>query len=566
MSYWAHSQNDVGEPQGLEEHLEATAEKAAGFSAHWGGAEVARTAGLLHDLGKASQQFQDYVRGKTARGGDHSSAGAYYASGHCDLVSLAVAGHHAGLSDPSDLKVRLQRFADTGAWESLAARISLLLAELDANLAPELPPGVEDDPLVAELFTRMMYSALVDADFLDTERHLNTVRGLKRGITPTLSDLWEMFSEHQERLVAAAPSTVTNRVREEVYRQCLAAGDQTQGIFSLTVPTGGGKTLSSLGFALRHALRWELKRVIVVIPYTSIIEQTADVYRGVLGPEAVLEHHSAVDWEKMEDEDAKERAQLASENWDAPVVVTTAVQFLESLFSNRSSHCRKLHNVADSVVILDEVQTVPTGILRPTLEMLVGLTRQCAVTVVLSTATHPAYHCFADVLKSLEIREIMPDSASLFRRLQRVEYVGCGATGPAVLDWEEVASAMGEQPQAMTVVNTKRDAQALFAALPVDSRLHLSTNLCGAHRRQVLATVRERLARGEPCHLSTTQLVEAGVDLDFPVVYRALAPLDRLVQAAGRCNREGRLDRGRVVLFEPRDGGMPPGVPLWMIS
>jgi CRISPR-associated endonuclease/helicase Cas3 len=292
-----------------------------------------------------------------------------------------------------------------------------------------------------------------------------------------------------------------------------------------------------------------LDRIIVVIPYTSIIEQTADVYRDFLGQDAVIEHHSAMSADA--DDGCQSRHQLATENWDAPVVVTTAVQFFESLFANTPSHCRKLHNIARSVVIIDEAQTLPLHLLKPTFELLAELVRHYSVTCLLTTATQPAYAKFTD----LPIREIMPDPAALAQRLKRVRYRRL----TKALSWTEVAEHMGGSAQAMAVLNTRADARALFAALPEESRLHLSTNLCGAHRREVLAEVRRRLSEWEPCLLATTQLVEAGVDLDFPLVMRAMGPLERIVQAAGRCNREGRLPHGETLVFQPKEGGLPPG-------
>ena len=292
-----------------------------------------------------------------------------------------------------------------------------------------------------------------------------------------------------------------------------------------------------------------MARVIVVIPYTSIIEQTADVFREFLGPDAVLEHHSGTQDEPGAD--CVLPRELASENWDAPIIVTTAVQFFESLFANLPSRCRKLHNVAGTVVIVDEAQTLPLGLLRPTFEVVASLVRNYQVSFLFTTATQPAYQGFTD----LPIREIMPDPGELARRLRRVCYERLSEP----LSWDEVAARMDACRQAMAVVNTRADARSLWSRLPAESRLHLSTNLCGAHRRAVLGEVKRRLQADEPCLLATTQLVEAGVDLDFPTVLRARAPLEALVQAAGRCNREGRLERGRVLVFDPSEGGLPRG-------
>ncbi len=557
MEYWAHSPNEAGAFHTLADHLRNTAELASRFAEAWKGGEWGHLAGLCHDLGKVSPQFQAYVRSRAARGGDHSSLGACAVPDECDLLKFALAGHHAGLQNREDLNSRLKGAeADATVQEGLA-RASEFVPEL-GRWQPSSIPDFVSDYYEVDLFIRMLFSALVDADFLDTERHFEPGRQERRGRWKGLQQLWRLFERSQRELMATAQATALNSIRSQVYQSCLAAAERPQGYFSLTVPTGGGKTLSAMGFALRHALKWDLQRVVVVIPYTSIIEQTADVYRGVFGSDAVLEHHSAIDWREVEDSD-RERCQLASENWDAPIIVTTSVQFFESLFSHRSARCRKLHNIAGSVVIIDEVQTIPTALLRPTFRMLTSLVKHYSVTVLLSTATQPAYSRLMDETWGASISEIVEDADALCRRLKRVEYDVGSRAEVTTLDWKQVAGVMTGASQAMAVVNTKADARALYRELSAASRVHLSTDMCGAHRRQVLSEVRKRLEAGAECHLATTQLVEAGVDIDFPLVLRAIGPLDRIVQAAGRCNREGRLQAGRVVVFQPREGGMPKG-------
>ncbi len=543
----AHSRNESGDCQPLASHLVQTADMAARFAQRFGAGDVARLAALTHDLGKASERFQLYLDGIGDSGGDHKGAGVIQASnlGLSGPISFAIAGHHGGLPSFADVKGIL----GVGMAAELGPRVGELLSHLAVPPNPSYPAFLAASPRETEFFTRMLFSALVDADYLDTEAHFSSDKGEKRGGYPSLVDLWPRFDHTYQSRFTGEPMGDLNSIRRDVYSRCLSAAEASPGTFSLTVPTGGGKTLASLGFALRHALEWGLERVIVVIPYTSIIEQTADVFREFVGPDAVLEHHSAT-----RDEPGGESAsprELAAENWDAPIIVTTAVQFFESLFANLPSRCRKLHNVAGSVVIVDEAQTLPLGLLRPTFEVVGSLVCNYQVSFLFTTATQPAYQVFSD----LPIREIMPDPSGLARRLRRVCYERLGEP----LSWDEVATRMGACEQAMAVVNTRADARSLWSRLPADSRLHLSTNLCGAHRRAVLREVKRRLQGDEPCRLATTQLVEAGVDLDFPVVLRARAPLEALVQAAGRCNREGRQEGGRVLVFNPSDGGLPRG-------
>lgn len=545
----AHSANELGECQFLITHLAETAAMASRFARRFDAADVARLVGLTHDLGKASPRFQQYLSGIGGSGGDHKSTGVIEASKLAPTgpISFVIAGHHGGLPTYAQVKSIVE--GESASEPSLRLRLDDLLSRLSPPRAVSYPSFINSDPGEAEFFTRMLFSALVDADYLDTEAHFSPQKGKSRGSNPSLADLWSRFDHTYRSRFTGSPSGDLDGIRCDVHDRCLRAAEMEQGAFSLTVPTGGGKTLASLGFALQHALRWGLDRVIVVIPYTSIIEQTADVFREFLGCDAVLEHHSA-----LLDEPDPDRAlsrELASENWDAPIVVTTAVQFFESLFANLPSRCRKLHNVAGSVVVVDEAQTLPLGLLRPTFDVVASLVRNYQVSFLFTTATQPAYEGFTD----LPIREIMPDPSRLAGCLRRVCYERLSEP----LSWEEAAARAGAHEQAMAVVNTRADARILWSRLPPEGRLHLSTNLCGAHRRAVLGEVKRRLQAGEPCRLATTQLVEAGVDLDFPVVLRARAPLEALVQAAGRCNREGRLERGTVLVFEPAEGGLPRG-------
>jgi len=563
---YAHSANDAGQRHELGDHLRTVAELAAGFATPFGGAELARWVGLAHDLGKAGDPFQAYLaaceREPTKRHPtvDHKGVGTLLAGDDGESLAFLIHGHHGGLPDRQKVATRLKELVDDPTVAATTSRVKALGLVPQAPGDLEYPPFVRDEPSL-EFFLRMLFSTLVDADHLDTERHFEADKAGTRGGTPDLATL----AARLERAQAALPPPGDNpvfQVRDEVYRACLAAATELPGFFRLTVPTGGGKTRSGLAFALHHALAHGLERVIVAVPFLTITDQTARVYREVLGDDrAVLEHHSGVGRDDAAGAATAPAtwARLAAQDWDAPVIVTTTVQLFESLFGRKTTACRKLHRLARSVIILDEAQALPTPLLPPILDGLRGLATNYGTSIVLSTATQPAFEA---ALRRAQIavpdtREIVPDPARLFPPMKRVtyEWPADGAT----LTWHEVAAAMREEPRALAVLNTKADALALLDALDDDDALHLSTSLCGAHRRDVLADLRALLAGDGPCRLVSTQVVEAGVDIDFPAVFRALGPLDRVVQAAGRCNREGRLASGRVVVFRPAAGGQPPG-------
>jgi len=477
-------------------------------------------------------------------------------------LAFLIQGHHGGLPDQSALRTKLKELMGTSAHSATQSSIGAFTVdpeEIKLHPVPSYPPFAQTESGF-ELFLRMCFSALVDADHRDTELHFRSDKAAGRGGTPSLATLARRLEEAQDQLTGQRHDPV-NQVRDEVYRACLQAASRSPGFFRLTVPTGGGKTRSGLAFALQHALVHDLDRVIVAVPFLTITDQTADVLRRVLGDDrAVLEHHSGADATDDEIGAPTPRAtwrRLAAEDWDAPVIVTTTVQFFESLFSRKTTSCRKLHRIARGVVILDEAQTFPPGLLNPILTALTELVENYGTSVVFCTATQPAFARAPGFAALDDVREIAPDPPRLFRLLKRVAY-----ELPSVTEqwtWGEVAAQMRATPQVLTIVNTKSDALALLDAVGDPHALHLSTLLCGAHRRDILAIIRHRLAMGEPCHVVSTQVVEAGVDIDFPVVLRALGPLDRIVQAAGRCNREGVLAAGRLVVFDPVDGHLPPG-------
>ncbi|NOZ19595.1 MAG: CRISPR-associated helicase Cas3' [Planctomycetes bacterium] len=577
-TYYAHTLEGDPDPahwQTLQSHLTAVAEKAAEFGQAFCADDWAYIAGLWHDIGKYRPEFQQRLRdGQTAV--EHSGLGGALAMRRNKelgvLLAFAIAGHHTGLANPTSSDTRpptplLERIKSNNLL--LDPILSLLPPEIYNCDVPSLPDflrlaetGASTKKMLrhTELWIRFLFSALIDADRLDAEAFNHPERAALRESGPPMAILREQLDGCIEQKVAGLSSDErshpVNQARADVLAACRQAATEAPGCFSLTVPTGGGKTLSAMSFALRHAEANDLRRVIVVIPYTSIIEQNAGVYRDALGPKNVVEHHSNFDPLKQSNEQGEEvteRHQLACENWDAPVIVTTSVQFFESLFSNRTSQCRKLHNICRSVIILDEVQTVPPAYLLSILDVLNELVSNYGCSVVLSTATPPALSERQRFEEGLhDVRPIISNPGDLATRLKRVEYDWCDPDAPAA-EWEDLAAELAAHRQVLTVVHRRDDARSLAKA--VDERvedgsvLHLSALMCPAHRTDVLGRINSMLIANEPCRVVSTQLVEAGVDIDFPVVYRALAGLASIVQAAGRCNREGRLKQGQVVVF-----------------
>lgn len=560
--YYAHSL--AGRPpsewQPLEQHLRNVAELARGFAESFGAGDWGYLAGLWHDLGKFAFEFQNMLlaengfdeKGEKRSGRvNHSTAGAVLAMERFKMagriLSYLIAGHHAGLPDwegdktgDAALSIRLK---DNHLFESIKSTIS---QEIISSSFPKDRPRQGTDPA---LWIRMLYSCLVDSDFLDTEAFMTSNKGLLRGGYPALNELLPPFEKFMGEKTAGVEDTTVNRIRSQVLTRCKVMAEKPPGIYTLTVPTGGGKTLSSMAFALRHAVFNRKCRVIYVIPYTSIIEQTADQFRQIFG-NSVIEHHSNFDSGDEDDESGKMR--LACENWDAPIVVTTSVQFFESLFANRSSRCRKLHNIVNAVIVLDEVQLLPPDFLKPILHSITELQKTYNATFLLCTATQPAFGPHPefgfDGLK--EMKEVMEDPGELYHNLKRVE-----VTVPDNMlqskSWENLASELSEIESVLCVVNRRDDCRALWQMMP-EGTFHLSALMCGAHRSAKIAEIRARLKEGLPTRVISTQLIEAGVDVDFPVVYRAVAGLDSIAQAAGRCNREGRMDMGRVFIFCPQ--------------
>lgn len=574
----AHTRAKDGKEDPLIDHLLDVAVMAKSFSEEFNSGQLAYWLGLLHDLGKINPGFQSYLRAmeedRKHPKVPHAIWGAsfiyYFLWGKKQNdawkeFALPIYGHHAGLEAHGLASQNFSQFLKENP--STLKYMGSAWKDLQNRFIPEPPSFKIKKETRQEMHIRMVFSSLVDADYLATEKHFDAGKSKVRGKWPQLSELWEPFRENQNELLrkACANPTAVNHVRREVYEACLEAAKMEPGIFRLTVPTGGGKTRSALAFALRHVIQNKdkgLRRIIVALPYTSIIDQTASEYREILEKEfeCVLEHHSQIEVpDEKEEQDPKYlRYRLATENWDAPVIVTTTVQLFESLFSNKPGRTRKLHNIAKSVLILDEVQTIPPQLLKPTVDALRDLVDHYGVTLVLSTATQPALDntLYLKPFQNIEVKEIVPDYPQHFAALQRVNY----EFRPDPLDWSELAEEINNLSQVMVVLNTRKDALVLIGAMGETPHIyHLSTLLCGRHRKDKLKEIRSRLDDDKPVRLISTQVVEAGVDLDFPVVYRALGPLDRVVQAAGRCNREGKSDKGQFVIFEPSEGRMPRG-------
>ncbi|MCK4623004.1 MAG: CRISPR-associated helicase Cas3' [Desulfuromonadales bacterium] len=556
-NFYAHSTDlpDKSDWQPLTEHLEGVARLAEEFAAAFGAGEWGRSAGLLHDAGKATSAFQARLEGRSERV-DHSTFGARLAKENAGqlglLLAYIVAGHHGGLTDGGEQETELHYRLKHGKVPKDAMRLPEI--ELSGELIMPFKLTKKRAGFSLSFFTRMLFSCLVDADFLDTEAFCSPEKAQDR---PVVSDaeiftvLHKKLNAHLSELGKNADPTPVNLLRRDILAQCREKAKLAPQIFSLTVPTGGGKTLSSLAFALDHAVAHEMRRVIYAIPFTSIIEQNAKVFQDILGRELVLEHHCNYKENDDPEESAYNRRRgLATENWDAPVIVTTNVQFFESLFHNKPSRCRKLHNIARSVIVLDEAQAIPTEYLEPCLAALRELVERYGCTVVLCTATQPALDDKSNLRVALpEIEEIVTDPIHLYDALQRTEVSFIGK-----LSDDELAERLEDEQQVLCIVSTKPQARSLFEQLQKqDGVFHLSTNMYPQHRRRTLEDIRTRLKQNKTCRVISTSLVEAGVDLDFPVVYRAMAGLDSIAQAAGRCNREGKMEGlGKVYVFEPQ--------------
>ena len=546
--------------QPLIEHLRKTAEMARDFGADANVADLAYIAGMIHDLGKYSAEFQKRLEGGPPV--DHSTAGAKELKTllkgtpqevFSQLLTYPIMGHHAGLPDYGN-ETDLEGGTVCARLKNNIPPYHEYKNEIDLSALP-FPKRLHIRPLKGNLgfslsfLTRMVYSALVDADYQETETYM---KGAKpRGGHDDIPALRAKIDASLKQF--KNPTSDINRKRNEILYACIEKGkSEKPGFFSLTVPTGGGKTLASMAFALHHAAEHGLKRIIYVIPFTTIIEQNAKVFKGIFGEENVLEHHSNFDWEGKKREDADNRTnsvlaklKLAAENWDIPIVVTTNMQFFESLFANRSSRCRKLHNIAKSVIIFDEAQMLPREYMRPAMAAVWELVTNYGASAVFCTATQPGLERFLP--EGTEVRELAPNPQDLFDFYKRVEVKNLGTLAD-----EDLLSRLNAHEQVLCIVNTRRHASGLFSGLQGEGNFHLSTLMCPAHRLAKLDKIKERLSNGKPCRVVSTTVMEAGIDLDFPVGYRALTGLDSINQAAGRVNREMKRGVSEMFIFEPK--------------
>ena len=551
-AYLAHLTED-GRTQTILEHLKGTASLCSAFAAAFDAEAQGQLAGMAHDIGKYSAAFQRRLHGGPKV--DHASAGAFECLKAQQLAAaFAISGHHGGLPDGGSRgdaagagtfwgrinRASQGRLEDYHAWQS------------EFSLPHANTPAFAGTRLEGMFFTRMLFSCLVDADYTDTGAFMDNSPYLPAS-SSSMEELWRRLETYVSGWFP--PKGALNMQRCAILEQCMSAGAQYgPGLFTLTVPTGGGKTVASLSFALAQAKARRMKRIVYVIPYTSIIEQTAQIFREILGDENVLEFHSGVQFDQQEDDaSSPETAPLTRsvETWDVPVIVTTAVQFFESLYACQPSKCRKLHNLAQSVLIFDEAQMLPLPYLRPCVWAIAQLVRHYGASAVLCTATQPALDpIFQEFAPEIPIREICPMAEAHWESFRRVSFQQAGT-----LSWMDLAARLQQQEQVLCVVNTRRAAREVFHQLSGSGNFHLSTLMYPAHRRRILDEIRRRLRDGLPCRVVSTSLIEAGVDVDFPAVYRELSGLDSILQAAGRCNREGKRppEDSIVTIFQGED-------------
>lgn len=566
--FYAHSENDKHEKHLLSKHLIQTAQLAESFACQEHYRDVFRITGMLHDLGKYQPDFQRYLENGGKRGSvPHSSWGAGYTRVNRFLESsIAIDGHHKGLPDNAAWKSDTEPFKrhETPGFENAVASFIR-----DTGIKEEefiyYNSVAFADSSQREAFIRYLFSALTDSDWLSTEAHFNKDKSEIR--VKTALPIITMLEQLEEELTKKSREGEINYLRNKARENALQKAEMPCGFYSLALPTGMGKTLTSLAWALRHAQKNKLKRIIIVLPFINIIDQTAQILKNIFGEEWVLEHHSSYNENDQSShlEDCstpKERKKLACENWDYPIIVTTTVQFFESLFSNSAAQCRKIHNIAESVVIFDEVQTLPKEILVPTLQMLKAVQPVMRISFLFCTATQPAFEKRPGFEGIETIVPLVEDTAVLYEKTKRVEYFLLNKLNP--INYSVLLNqAVLNGKSSLVIFNTKKATLEFYKSINKieewDSLYHLSTAMCPSHRKAVINSIKDDLKTKKKILVASTQLIEAGVDFDFPVVFRAMAPLEAVIQAAGRCNREGHLGPlgGKVYLFKLEDSGMP---------
>ncbi|MBI5056125.1 MAG: CRISPR-associated helicase Cas3' [Nitrospirae bacterium] len=568
--YYAHSENSRKEKHSLLKHLRQTAKFAESFARKVDYKEIFKIAGLLHDFGKYQPDFQNYLENGGKRGSvPHAAWGAGYARLHRIIeASIAIDGHHKGLPDNSAWKSDTEPFkrGEVSGFENITRNF---LDDAGVNEADIKNPDSLSftGKSQREIFIRYLFSALTDSDWLSTEEHFDQGKFDMRVGAVLSTDT--MISKLEEEFLKKSIDGEINQLRNDARNQAIQKADMPCGFYSLALPTGMGKTLTSMAWALRHAKKNVLKRIIIVLPYINIIDQTAQILKSIFGEELVLEHHSAYNENDHNGHNLmgscspiEERKKLACENWDYPVIVTTTVQFFESLFSNRPSQCRKVHNIAESVVIFDEVQAIPKEVILPTLQMLKDVQAVMKTSFLFCTATQPAFEKRQGFDGISEICPLIDDPAALYDKTKRVEYNLLNDLIP--IDYNRLLKAIVQTGDSTLVIfNTKKAVLEFYNCTQEQGnwkeKYHLSTSMCPSHRKAVIKKVRDALDAKKKILVVSTQLIEAGVDFDFPVVFRAMAPLEAVIQSAGRCNREGSLGElgGKVFLFKLQDSGMP---------
>ena len=546
MNYIAHKRSETDKKeQPLLEHLKNVSELSENFAECLNLSDYAEIIGMLHDIGKYSSRFQQRINGDDKIRVDHSTSGAHEAFKRKLLMaSFCIAGHHGGIPDIGAASDRDEDSTLRGRLKKRTEDYSFWVNEVEQSIFKPINEPFTKDRLPYTFILRFLFSCLVDADYLDTENFMSN-GAVSRDSGDELPFLLNLLNKYIDKW--KNPIGKLNILRTQMLNECIEVGRKSSDkLFTLTVPTGGGKTISSMAFALNYAVKHRKKRIIYVIPYTSIIEQNAEVFRKIFGMKNVLENHSNLNIDRYDDE-TKVQMMLAAENWDSPIVVTTAVQFFESLFSNKPSKCRKIHNIADSVVIFDEAQMLPLDYLLPCATAIRQLAENYNSAVVLCTATQPNFQSIlnlTDKKNELQLTEICKSAQNLTDEFKRVNFKFDGK-----LEDDEIAMELMQCNQVLCIVNKKAHALKIYSVLgESEENFHLSTYMYPAHRKKVLETIRKRLAENKACRVVSTSLIEAGVDIDFPTVYRAISGIDSILQAGGRCNRENKRNATESVV------------------